>query len=413
MKTLVSLLLALVVSCALQTVEAGEWRSIKMSGYDGPIKDLKIESVSYASGIDNIFKSTDQGETWISMTVPSGDYVSLAVSGSTVLAGGNNPFGKGVISKSTNNGATWFQYAVNGLEPLTDVCFFEGGGIIAVGGVGKVARSTDGGSTWDYSIIPGAGTLTVVTFSGELGWTSSYTGTLGKFFWTTTDRGQTWSGGNPFSGEGAGDLAIVGTKGFGVGGAINSPAKIYRTTDIGMPWQTSQYETGLFKKISFLNSLTGFAVGYNNAFHGIIYRTSDGGDSWQKEGQMNNLRLYAVSAYGESVQVGSDSGYIFSIPTVIGIQISGTEIPSGYHLDQNYPNPFNPSTSITFSLPQGSETRLEVFDIAGRKEVLFSGFLRAGRYTYDFHSNDLASGIYFYRLVTDKFTETKKMMLVK
>ena len=89
-------------------------------------------------------------------------------------------------------------------------------------------------------------------------------------------------------------------------------------------------------------------------------------------------------------------------------------IPKEYNLFQNYPNPFNPSTTIQFDLPNESFTKLEIFNILGRKvSTLVSEKLAAGTYKYGWKPEGMPSGIYFYRLNTEKFTKTDKMLLLK
>ena len=98
----------------------------------------------------------------------------------------------------------------------------------------------------------------------------------------------------------------------------------------------------------------------------------------------------------------------------IGIHPISTEVPVEYTLQQNYPNPFNPVTNINFSIPKTGVVKLTVYDAAGRETAtLFNGELSAGTYNYDFDASHLASGIYFYKLEADDFTQTKKMVLVK
>ncbi|MFA7288319.1 MAG: T9SS type A sorting domain-containing protein [Melioribacteraceae bacterium] len=90
------------------------------------------------------------------------------------------------------------------------------------------------------------------------------------------------------------------------------------------------------------------------------------------------------------------------------------QIPVQYSLSQNYPNPFNPTTNIRFSLTKLSFTSLKIYDILGREvATLVNGELSAGRHTYEFDGSRLSSGIYFYRLQTGEFTQTKKMLLIK
>jgi len=93
--------------------------------------------------------------------------------------------------------------------------------------------------------------------------------------------------------------------------------------------------------------------------------------------------------------------------------------PNDYRLSQNYPNPFNPNTQIQFGLPTPSYTKIEVFNVLGKKVItLVDEFLSAGYKTVywdgkDENGNQVSSGIYFYRLETEDFTCTRKMVLTK
>jgi hypothetical protein len=91
------------------------------------------------------------------------------------------------------------------------------------------------------------------------------------------------------------------------------------------------------------------------------------------------------------------------------------EIPKS-ELKQNYPNPFNPSTVITYNLSTNSYVSLKIYDVLGNQvAVVANGFQNAGIYNIKVDASDfkLSSGIYFYKLITDKFIETKKMILTK
>ncbi len=98
-----------------------------------------------------------------------------------------------------------------------------------------------------------------------------------------------------------------------------------------------------------------------------------------------------------------------------------TEIPHEYYLDQNYPNPFNPSTIISYSLPRRTHVSLTVFNSLGQAvTVLVSSEQDAGKYkvTFDTASisngkSTISTGIYFYRLETSEFSETKKLLFIK
>lgn len=85
-----------------------------------------------------------------------------------------------------------------------------------------------------------------------------------------------------------------------------------------------------------------------------------------------------------------------------------------YNLSQNYPNPFNPTTFITFSLPEKMLVKLVVYDILGNEiKILTNSEFEPGKHTIKFDGSELSSGIYFYKLITDKFTDVRKMILMK
>ena len=93
---------------------------------------------------------------------------------------------------------------------------------------------------------------------------------------------------------------------------------------------------------------------------------------------------------------------------------NSNDLANTYELSQNYPNPFNPITTIEFDLPKTSKATLKIFNIIGEEvATLFSNKLSAGSYSYDWDASNLASGVYLYRLETEGFMETKKMILMK
>lgn len=89
-------------------------------------------------------------------------------------------------------------------------------------------------------------------------------------------------------------------------------------------------------------------------------------------------------------------------------------IPENYSLDQNYPNPFNPSTTIKFRLPVNSFVSLKVYNVLGKEvATLVSEEMFAGTYEVNFNADNLSSGVYFYKLESENFVKTNKMVLVK
>jgi len=95
----------------------------------------------------------------------------------------------------------------------------------------------------------------------------------------------------------------------------------------------------------------------------------------------------------------------------------GSNFPSNFVLHQNYPNPFNPATTIRFEIPssvRGEKVKLSVYDIAGKEVgVLVNSELQPGVYEYNFDGSGLGSGVYFYKLQSGDFIQTRRMVLVK
>jgi hypothetical protein len=98
-----------------------------------------------------------------------------------------------------------------------------------------------------------------------------------------------------------------------------------------------------------------------------------------------------------------------------GVNTASPQIIQNYSLEQNYPNPFNPTTEITFSVPQQSTVTLKIYDLLGReiKALLNNEKKAPGTYHIDFDGASFPSGVYFYRLSTEHFSECRKMLLVK
>jgi len=92
----------------------------------------------------------------------------------------------------------------------------------------------------------------------------------------------------------------------------------------------------------------------------------------------------------------------------------GPKLPASFELDQNYPNPFNPTTTISYQISAPSHVTLKVYNVLGKEvETLVNGFKNAGKYHVQFDGARLASGVYLYRIIAGKYSETKKFLLIK
>ena len=105
----------------------------------------------------------------------------------------------------------------------------------------------------------------------------------------------------------------------------------------------------------------------------------------------------------------------FTIDPASSISNLGTGIPAVFGLKQNYPNPFNPETKINFDIPSNSSVTLKIYDIKGSliNTIVNNQTFTAGYYSVAFNASSLPSGVYYYRLESGSFVETKKMLLIK
>ncbi len=129
--------------------------------------------------------------------------------------------------------------------------------------------------------------------------------------------------------------------------------------------------------------------------------------------------LYAVgnSVNNNGQTTGDTWNFLARFPVKIynpASIITINEAVQGYDLKQNFPNPFNPTTNIKFSILKNGFVSLKVYDMTGKVvSTLVNENMKSGAYKVDFNASALSSGVYIYKLVTNDFTSTKKMMLVK
>ena len=146
-------------------------------------------------------------------------------------------------------------------------------------------------------------------------------------------------------------------------------------------------------------------------------------DTYKRDNTTDYLGCWGVFMFPSGKIIGSDTDSgLYVIKTDFTITGTGTGgytsniIPEKYTLDQNYPNPFNPGTKISFSLPSNSNVTLNIYSTSGQQVAeLLNDRRDAGNYEVNFDAGKygLSSGVYYYTLKTNGFSETKKMLLVK
>jgi hypothetical protein len=151
-----------------------------------------------------------------------------------------------------------------------------------------------------------------------------------------------------------------------------------------------------------------------------IYAIANGANAqWYKSASGDNwtfiestIFTYAECVLGTTIfSARGDGLWVSAVPTSVP---QPSPVPSRFTLGQNYPNPFNPATTISFGLPVRSHVTLTVYDVMGREvTALVDEELAPGTYTRQWTAARMAGGVYFYRLQTPVFTETKRLVLLR
>jgi uncharacterized delta-60 repeat protein len=156
---------------------------------------------------------------------------------------------------------------------------------------------------------------------------------------------------------------------------------------------------------------------------GTVKYNSSGIQQWVQRYAVSpvyNVPVFIKTSGLENIYIAGSSSENFvtiKYSQLVGIQPISTEIPNQYSLSQNYPNPFNPSTKIKFAIPVGNDrdrSLIKIYDALGREiSTLVNEELNPGTYEVDWNAANYPSGVYYYKLVSGDFRETKKMILIK
>jgi len=308
-------------------------------------------------------------------------------------------------------------------------------------------RSTDGGLSWGQDIRltndPATSFSPSVTVSGELVlifWSDGRDGNFEIYYKRSSNGGANWADDTRFTNNTA--VSYMPTVAISASlvhvvwqDYINSKWELYyeRSTDGGLSWGASTRLT-ISSGNAALPSITASAslahvVWCDERYYNteIYYKRSiDGGANWGADERLTNDTnaslnpSVAVSAsrvhvvWRDTRAGNSEIYYKQNITGNTGITRINSEIPTEYTLGQNYPNPFNARTAIRFQLPAVSEVQVKVYDVMGREvQTLVNERLQPGTYSTQWNASAYSSGVYFYRMTTDGFSETKRMLLIK
>ncbi|MCC6866371.1 MAG: T9SS type A sorting domain-containing protein [Ignavibacteria bacterium] len=357
----------------------------------------------------NIHKTTNAGANWIDQ---NSGYTSMRFMAiwlrhpDTVYMSGND----GKIIRTINGGTNWVTvHSETGLQ-LWGLYFVNQQTGFASGSTGRIMKTTNAGVNWFNLSSPTQTSLNSIYFINEnTGFISGFAIAL-----KTTNQGDNWINMNaPFI-SGFENFREIYFFNVNLGLYVSDAGRIVKTTNSGANWTvvnsgTTQSLFGVY----FTDAMTGFACGNS----GAIVRTTDGGDNWLPQiSPLNEILTDVWFTTASTGYISSWSGKILKTTNggITFLSQTGTEVPADYSLEQNYPNPFNPVTNINFTLPERTFAEIRIYDLTGKlTEVLFSKELSAGSYTATWNAENYSSGVYFYSLLTNKFTKTSKMILVK
>ncbi|NOS86393.1 MAG: T9SS type A sorting domain-containing protein [Ignavibacteria bacterium] len=358
----------------LRTINGGSsWTPIYIGVNDTVIHGVQFTDANtvYAIYYDNVIKSTNSGINWsIVFNGTNGyffEYLSFANNDSGTVVGTGN------AKVTTNGGESWQQMYFSGSS--VEGLFMTKNADVYVSGwtsippyytTGWLLKSTNFGNNFStlYSFFQVS--MGNMYFDGNK---YGYVVLSGHSLYRSTNNGTSW---NPLQLSGAiNDLFFCDSC---IGYVSTNKDSIYKTTNCGQSFALQRPGTQtVFRSMFFINEMTGWAAGAN----GVLIKTINGG-------------------------------------AVVGLQIISTNVPYNYSLSSNYPNPFNPQTKIKFAVPKASIVKLIIYDMRGSEvATLVNEELKPGTYEADWDGSNFSSGVYFYKIITDDFVETKKMVLMK
>ncbi len=345
----------------------------------------------------------------------------------------------GNINRSNNRGVSWTGISPPGAGSGSQYCFAApfiacraNSNVMYAGGI-NLYKSTAGGSSW-----VNVGSLGSKALSMDASATSTDTVYIGTVPVTSGQNTRIYKlTGNTLTDVSNGqipnryptDIHVNPDNSQDVYATFGgfSTGHVYRTTNGGSSWQNISgnlpdlpHQTVCIDPLYTQNIYVGNDLG--------VYVSTNSGANWSefKTGMPYALVFDLTIVYpSRNIRATTHGNGIYErdlIQNPVGIEPINTEIPKQFALSQNYPNPFNPSTKIKFNIPlsrgvsegRGVSTLLTIYDISGKLiKTLVNQKLTPGIYEVTFDASAFSSGVYFYKLETSGFVETKKMIVLK
>jgi photosystem II stability/assembly factor-like uncharacterized protein len=343
-----------------KTIDGGSsWQRVAINSGRLTSVYFRDASKGWIGGSSGIFKTTNGGSSWVQQNASyqaAQFYFFDTAKGFAVTPN--------QIIKTTNGGTEWTVIG-SSYFLLKDICFTGALTGYAVGGGSEnyLLQTIDGGATWTKNTAMTYGMNAIFFIDANTGWA------CGTGMYKTTNAGTAWTKQKM---DVDGPIFSVYFIDKDKGCAVGNGGQFWLTTNGGTSWARSWPAVGFdLNKITFVSPTTGWIVGLN----GTILKTTTGGAVWVRREQ----------------------------PAV-----------EGYALLQNFPNPFNPATTIRYTLPASGHVRLTIYDLLGREiATVINEEQDAGWKEAVWNAQQFSSGIYFYRLSSGGFTETKDMVLMK
>lgn len=382
-----------------------------------------------APNAPKIFQTADGGSHWSAVTTNGTTnelFCIWAVSPTVAIAG------EGVINsyarlyKFSADGQKWNVVLQTGMNDgaFNNIIFSRTSPLVGGALADQLYLTTDGGNTW---VVKPTGVVGVSAAQNSIMLVDQNFFGFGLFNGAsrvrmTENGGATWSTKSlNLAGSYTSGFTFKSNKLIGISSTSSSMPNIARTTDGGNTWNIVSIGTGL-TGITLIKWIPGTNVVYILGANGAIKRSTNDGLTWTSMptagvtglthfdfNKINNIICgFAVSSNGSVIKLQD------SVLFLTGLNRIETGIPNEYKLYQNYPNPFNPSTTIRYDIPKAGFVQVVIFDAVGRElETIVNERKSAGVYEATFNATQYPSGVYFYKITTEGYSETMKMILIK